>query len=59
MQRQGQGELLPFDPKPERTVNRLRGEKREAQARILAVMQNQEEQDQGQDRNEPQGGKWK
>ena len=56
MRRQGQGELLPFDPKPERTANRLRKEKRETQARNLIVMRNQEEQDQGHERNEQQGG---
>ena len=34
MRRQGQGELVPFDPEPERTTNRLRREQREAQVEI-------------------------
>ena len=46
----------PFDPEPERTLNRLRREQREAHQRNLAVMQNNEGQDQGQKQNEPQGG---
>ena len=56
MQRRGQGELLPFDPEPERTLNRLHREQRGAHQRNLAVMQNQEGQDQVQEQNEPQGG---
>ena len=56
MRRHGQGELLSFDPEPERTVNRLRREQRETHKRNLVVMQNQEEQDQGEERNERQGG---
>ena len=56
MRRRGQGELLPFDPKLERTLNRSHKEQREAHQRNLAVMQNEEEQDQGQERNEPNGG---
>ena len=38
MRRQGQGELLPFDPKPERTANRLRRDQRESQVRHQAFM---------------------
>ena len=56
MRRRGQVELLPFDPEPERTLNRLRKELREAHHRNLAVKPNQEGQDQGQDQNVPQGG---
>ena len=52
----GQVELLPFDPEPERTLHLLRRDQREAHQRNLAVMQNQEGQDQGQEKNEPQGG---
>ena len=47
MQRQGQGELVPFDLEPQRTANRLHTEQREPQVRHQASMQNQEEQDQG------------
>ena len=57
MRRRGQVELLPFDPKPERTLNLLRKEQREAHQRNLVVMQNNEGQDQGQEQNEPQGGR--
>ena len=53
MRRQGQGELVPFDPELERTTNRLRREQREAIERLQAVMQNEEEEDQGHERNEP------
>ena len=56
MQRQGQVELLPFDPEPERTLHQLHREQREAHQRGLATMQNNEGQDQGQDQNESQGG---
>ena len=56
MRRRGQSELLPFDPELERTLNQLRREQREAHQRNLAIMQNQEGQDQGQEQNEPQGG---
>ena len=56
MRRRGQVELLPFDPEPERTLHQLRREQREAHQRDLAVMQNNEGQDQGQEQNEPQGG---
>ena len=56
VRRRGQVELLPFDPEPERTLHRLRREQREAHQRDLAVMQNNEGQDQGQEQNEPQGG---
>ena len=41
MQRQGQVELLPFDPELEITLHRLHKEQREAHQRNLAVMQNQ------------------
>ena len=56
MHRQGQVELSPFDPEPERTLHRLRRELREAQQRNLATMKNNEGQDQDQEQNEPQGG---
>ena len=56
MRRRGQVELLSFDPEPERTLNRLCKEQREAHERDLVGMQNQEGQDQGQEQNEPQGG---
>ena len=56
MRRRGQVELLPFDPEPERILHRLRREQREAHQRDLAVMQTNEGQDQGQEKNEPQGG---
>ena len=45
MRRWGQGELLLFDPEPERTLNQLSREQREARQRNLTGMQNQEEQD--------------
>ena len=53
MQRQGHMELLPFDPKPERTVHRLR---KEAHVTQFEIMQNQEDEGQVHDRNEPQVG---
>ena len=53
MRRHGQRELVPFDPEPERTTNRLRREQREAQVRHQANMQNQEDQDQGHEQIEP------
>ena len=56
MRRQGQVELLPFDPKPERTLHRLHREQTKAHQRDLVIMQNNEEQDQSQEKNEPQGG---
>ena len=56
MRRRGQSELLPFDPEPKRTLNRLRREQREPDQRNIAVMKNQEGQDQGQEKKEPQGG---
>ena len=56
MRRRGQVELLPFDPELERTLHRLRREQRGAHQRNLAIIQNQERQDQGQEQNEPQGG---
>ena len=56
MRRWGQVELPPFDPKPERTLHRLRKELiREAQQRNIATMQNNEGHDQDQEQNEPQG----
>ena len=56
MRRQGQVELLLFDPEPERTLHRLCREQRKTHKRNLAVMQNQKGQDQGQEKNEPQRG---
>ena len=56
MRRRGQVELLLFDPEPKRTLHRLRREQRKAHQRDLSIMQNNEEQDQGQKENEPQGG---
>ena len=56
MRRRGQVELLLFNPEPERTLHRLRREQRKAHQRVLAIMQNNEKQDQGQEQNEPQGG---
>ena len=56
MRRRGQVELLLFDPEPERTLRQLRRAQREAHQRNLAVMQNQEGQDQDQEQNELQGG---
>ena len=50
------GELLPFDPEPKRTLNRLRIEQREAHQRNIAIVQNQEGQDQVQEQNESQRG---
>ena len=55
MQSGGQVELHPFDPKPEKTLHRLRREQREAQHKNLAIMQNNVEQDHDQEQNEPQG----
>ena len=43
MRRHGQGELVPFDPKPERITNRLHIEQREAQVIHQATIQNREE----------------
>ena len=51
----GQCELLAFSREQERTLNRLRREQREAHQRNLAIMQNQEGQDQGQEQNKLQG----
>ena len=56
MRRWGQVELLSFNPEPERTLHLLRKEQRKAHQRDLAIMQNNEEQDHGQEQNEPQGG---
>ena len=38
--------LLSFDPEQERTLHRLRREKRKTHQGDLAIMQNNEEQDQ-------------
>ena len=56
MRGQGQVELLPFNPKPEITLNRLCKEQSEAHQRNLVTMQNQEGQDQGQEKNDPERG---
>ena len=56
MQRRGLVELILFDPEPERTLHRLCREQRKSHLRDLAIMQNNEEQDHGQEQNEPQGG---
>ena len=55
MRRRGQFELLLFDLEPERTLHRLHREQRKAHLRDLAIMQNNEGQDQGQEKNEQQG----
>ena len=52
----GQVELLMFDLELERILHRLHREQRKAHKRDLAIMQNNEEQDQSQEQNEPQGG---
>ena len=57
MRRRGLIELLPLDPEPETTLHRLRKEQREAQHRNLAIMQNNEKQDHGQEQNEQRGGR--
>ena len=44
MRRQGQGELLPFNPEPERIAHLLRREQREVHKRNLAVMKNRKGQ---------------
>ena len=54
MRRRGQVELHPFDPKPERTLHRLRRKLRTTHNRNLAIMQNNEEHDLGHEQNEPQ-----
>ena len=46
MHRRGQVEQPPFDSEPERTLQRLRRELREAHHRNLAIMQNNEGRDQ-------------
>ena len=51
MQRQGHRELLPFDPKPERTLHQLR---REAHVTQPEIMQHQVDTGQIHDRDEPQ-----
>ena len=56
MRRRGQVELLSFDPELERTLHLLSKEQRKSYQRDLAIMQNNEEQDQGEEQNEPQGG---
>ena len=56
MRSQGQVELRPFDPEPERTLHRLRREQREAQYKNLAIMQDIVEQDHDQEKNELQRG---
>ena len=56
MRNRGQVELHPFDPELERTLHRLRREQRGAQHRNLAIMQNNVEQDNGQEKNESQVG---
>ena len=56
MRRQGQVELLSFNPEPERILNKLCKEQREAHQRNLAVMQNQEGQNHSQEQNKTQGG---
>ena len=56
MRKLGQVELLQFDPEPERTLHLLCREQRKAHQRDLAIMQNDEEEDQGQEKNESQGG---
>ena len=50
MQRQDRRELLPFNPKQEQTLHRLR---REAHATQLKIMKNQEDERKFQERNEP------
>ena len=57
MRTRGQAELHLFDPKPERTLHRLRLELRTAQSRNIATMQNNEEQDLSLEQNEPQRGR--
>ena len=54
MRRRGQIALHPFDPKPKRTLHRLRQELRTTQYRNLVIMQNNEEHDHGHEQNEPQ-----
>ena len=51
MQRQGHLELLPFDPKPEQTLHRLR---REAHITQPEIMKHQVDTRQIHDRDEPQ-----
>ena len=57
MRRRGQVELHPFDLEPKRTLHHLRRELREAHQRDLAIMQNDEEKNHGQEQNKPQGGR--
>ena len=54
MRTRSQAELHPFDPKPARTLHRLRRELRTAENRNLAIMQNNEEHDLDHEKNEPQ-----
>ena len=54
MRTRGQAELHPFDPKPERTLHRLRRELRTTHNRNLVIMQNNEEHNLGLKKNKPQ-----
>ena len=56
MRRLGKGELVPFDPEPERTAIDYVEREKKAQVRHQATMQNREERNQGRERNESQGG---
>ena len=56
MRNRGQVELRPFDPELKRTLHCLCRERREAQLRNLAIMQDIVEQDHGQEKNEWQRG---
>ena len=56
MQSRGQVELRLFDPEQERTLHLLRRERREAQYRNLAFMQDIVEQDHDQEKNQSQRG---
>ena len=56
MRSRGQVELRLFDPELERTLHRSRRKRKEAQLRILVIMQDIVEQDHGQEQNEPQRG---
>ena len=57
MRTRGQAELHLFDSDPERTLHRLRRELRTAQNRNQTIMQNDEEDDLGLEKNEPQRGR--
>ena len=56
MRRQDQVDLHPFNPEPERTLHKLRLEQRAIHNRILAIMENNEEQDLSLEQNEPKRG---